>query len=63
VDVASRGMAWGASTVNSWYKNASGRVSQVWPYQLVDYWDLTRAPRLDELDVRPRHLDEVAAQG
>ncbi|MCU1477015.1 MAG: hypothetical protein JWQ64_1708, partial [Subtercola sp.] len=42
VDVASRGMAWGASTVNSWYKNASGRVSQVWPYQLVDYWDLTR---------------------
>jgi 4-hydroxyacetophenone monooxygenase len=49
VDVASRGMAWGASNVNSWYKNANGRVSQVWPYQLVDYWDMTREPRLDEL--------------
>lgn len=51
VDVASRGMAWGASTVNSWYKNASGRVSQVWPYQLLDYWDMTRAPRPEELVV------------
>lgn len=52
VDRASRGLAWGASGVNSWYKNANGRVSQVWPYQLLDYWDITRSPRRDELVVR-----------
>ena len=52
VDVASKGMAWGASNVNSWYKNANGRVSQVWPYQLVDYWDMTRTLRPDEMLTR-----------
>ena len=25
-------MAWGVSTVNSWYKSESGRVAQNWPY-------------------------------
>jgi len=30
--------------VASWYKSASGRVSQNWPFGLVDYWEATRAP-------------------
>ena len=33
VDEANRQMAWGASDVNSWYKNATGRVAQNWPLQ------------------------------
>jgi 4-hydroxyacetophenone monooxygenase len=35
---------WGASTVNSWYKNESGHVTQNWPGNLIEYWQLTREP-------------------
>lgn len=35
-------MAWGASTVNSWYKNANGRVTQCWPGTLVEFWQQCR---------------------
>ena len=38
LDAANRRMAWGAAEVSSWYKNATGRVSQAWPYPLPDYW-------------------------
>jgi len=38
VDAANATMAWGAPQVSSWYKNAKGRVSQNWPFPLVDYW-------------------------
>ncbi len=44
VDAANAGMAWGAPQVTSWYKNEKGRVSQNWPWPLVDYWAATRAP-------------------
>jgi 4-hydroxyacetophenone monooxygenase len=37
-------MAWGVPQVTSWYKNKKGRVTQNWPWPLVDYWDATRAP-------------------
>jgi 4-hydroxyacetophenone monooxygenase len=43
IDAANRNMAWGASTVNAWYKNAKGRVSQNWPFSLLEYWQQTRA--------------------
>jgi 4-hydroxyacetophenone monooxygenase len=42
IDEANHGMAWGASDVNSWYKNELGRVSQNWPYTLREYWQRTR---------------------
>ena len=42
-------MAWGASTVNSWYKNAAGRVAQNWPFSLLEYWQRrTREPDPDD---------------
>lgn len=44
VDAENRRMAWGASQVNSWYKNDTGRVSQNWPFTLLEYWERTRAP-------------------
>lgn len=44
IDEANGRMAWGASSVNSWYKNASGRVAQNWPHSLLDYWQRTLAP-------------------
>ncbi|NNN21387.1 MAG: NAD(P)/FAD-dependent oxidoreductase, partial [Acidimicrobiales bacterium] len=41
IDLANQKMAWGASSVNSWYKNSKGRVSQNWPYTLHEYWRRT----------------------
>lgn len=44
VDEANAQMAWGAPQVSSWYKNANGRVSQNWPFPLVDHWTATLKP-------------------
>jgi 4-hydroxyacetophenone monooxygenase len=51
VDAANQGMAWAAPQVSSWYKNATGRVSQNWPFALVDYWNATLKP--DPADFEP----------
>jgi 4-hydroxyacetophenone monooxygenase len=47
VDAENRRMAWGAAEVSSWYKNARGRVSQVWPFPILDYWNSTLEVDLD----------------
>ena len=52
VDEANRQMAWGASDVNSWYKNATGRVAQNWPFSLLDYWERTQRPDPAEYELR-----------
>jgi 4-hydroxyacetophenone monooxygenase len=44
VDAMNARMAWGAPQVTSWYKNDKGRVSQNWPFPLVDYWRATLKP-------------------
>jgi 4-hydroxyacetophenone monooxygenase len=44
VDEGNRLMAWGSPNVTSWYKNEAGRVTQNWPFALVDYWRATLAP-------------------
>jgi 4-hydroxyacetophenone monooxygenase len=48
VDEANARMAWGASKVSSWYKSASGKVAQNWPFPLLDYWKRTREPKPDD---------------
>ena len=52
IDTGNRSMAWGASSVNSWYKNEYGRVAQNWPYSLLEYWQQTRAPNPDDYIVQ-----------
>ena len=49
IDAENLRMAWGASDVNSWYKNASGRVAQNWPFSLLEFWQQTRDGRLRRL--------------
>lgn len=44
VDDANGRMAWGAATVHTWYRNALGRISQNWPYSLLEYWRRTKTP-------------------
>jgi 4-hydroxyacetophenone monooxygenase len=48
VDEQNSAMAWGASDVNSWYKNHSGRVTQNWPFTLLEYWERTLEPNPDD---------------
>ena len=48
IDAENRLMAWGAAEVSSWYKNARGRVSQVWPFPILDYWSSTLYVDLDD---------------
>jgi 4-hydroxyacetophenone monooxygenase len=52
VDEANKMMAWGAPQVTSWYKNAKGRVSQNWPFPLVDYWSATLKPNPADFELR-----------
>jgi len=50
VDAANDQMAWGAASVHTWYRNALGRISQNWPYSLLEYWRRTKTP--DPADFR-----------
>jgi 4-hydroxyacetophenone monooxygenase len=52
VDEANRRMAWGASSVNTWYKNASGRITQNWPFSLLEFWQWTRHPKPEDFVLR-----------
>ncbi len=44
IDAGNRAMAWGQSSVNTWYKNYSGRITQNWPFSLLEFWQQTREP-------------------
>jgi 4-hydroxyacetophenone monooxygenase len=51
VDAGNLQMAWGVSSVNSWYKNATGRVAQNWPFSLLEYWQQTKTPDPDDYEM------------
>ena len=44
IDAGNREMAWGAPNVTSWYKNSKGRVTQNWPFTLLEFWEQTKSP-------------------
>jgi 4-hydroxyacetophenone monooxygenase len=44
IDAGNLRMAWGASRAPTWYKNDKGRVTQNWPFTLLEFWNQTRAP-------------------
>jgi 4-hydroxyacetophenone monooxygenase len=52
IDEGNLKMAWGVSTVNSWYKAESGRVAQNWPFSLLEYWQQTRVPDPADYELR-----------
>ena len=53
IDAENARMAWGAPTVNSWYKSATGRVSQNWPFTLLEFWCRTREPDPADYELLP----------
>jgi len=52
VDETNARRAWGYSSVNSWYKNKKGRVTQNYPFTISEYWQRTN--RFDKDDYRFR---------
>lgn len=63
IDKANSSMAWGASDVSSWYKNARGRVSQNWPLPLLDYWTMTRSIDPAAYDFEDLNVSAMAGTG
>jgi 4-hydroxyacetophenone monooxygenase len=51
VDAENLKMAWGVSSVSTWYKNATGRTAQNWPFSLLEYWQLTRDVDLSQYEL------------
>jgi 4-hydroxyacetophenone monooxygenase len=51
IDEANANMVWGAANVNSWYRSPAGRITQNWPFTLLEYWQRTR--ELDLADYQP----------
>jgi 4-hydroxyacetophenone monooxygenase len=43
IDEGNTAMAWGATVVNSWYRSPAGRITQNWPFTLLEFWQRTRA--------------------
>ena len=44
IDEGNLNRPWGAPHVNSWYKSVKGRVSQNWPFTLLEFWNQTKYP-------------------
>ena len=44
VDEGNLQRPWGAPHVKSWYKNSKGRVTQNWPFTLLEFWNQTLIP-------------------
>ncbi len=44
-------MVWGVADVPTWYRNAHGRVTQNWPFDLHTYWARTREPDLADYEL------------
>ena len=43
-------MIWMHEGVNTYYRNSKGRVYSVMPWRLVDYWNMTRTPNLQDYE-------------
>ncbi|HEX7037332.1 MAG TPA: NAD(P)/FAD-dependent oxidoreductase [Pseudomonadales bacterium] len=50
IDEGNLNMAWGAANVPTWYKNEKGRVTQNWPFSLVEFWKQTQVPNPDDYE-------------
>ena len=61
IDAGNLRMAWGAANVPTWYKNDKGRVTQNWPFDLLEFWTQTRAANPDDY-VPAMNLTERAAR-
>ncbi len=61
IDAGNKLMAWGSPNVTSWYKNEKGRVTQNWPFALVDYWRATLKPEPAEFVLKEAMVETERA--
>jgi len=47
VDAGNKRRTWGVSKVHTWYRNSHGRASQVWPYSLREFYDVSHSLNLE----------------
>lgn len=52
VDAEHEQLIWTHGGMSNWYRNARGRVVAVMPWRLVDYWHMTKEPKLEEYILR-----------
>ncbi|MEM7423853.1 MAG: NAD(P)/FAD-dependent oxidoreductase [Pseudomonadota bacterium] len=48
LDAEHRELVWNHPGMQPWYRNDAGRVAAAIPWRLVDYWQMTREPDLEE---------------
>ena len=48
IDAQTRRMAYGVDGVSNWYKSATGRVTQNWPFSTVDFWRQMQSVKEDD---------------
>ena len=53
VDDAHSKMVWTHPAMDTWYRNARGRVVTNSPWRLIDYWQMTREVNLTDYDLEP----------
>jgi 4-hydroxyacetophenone monooxygenase len=53
IDAANKKMVYGATTVNSWYKNANGRVTALWPLNCIEFFNATRHVNVEDYRIFP----------
>jgi 4-hydroxyacetophenone monooxygenase len=51
IDDGNKAMAWGAAHVNTWYRNDKGRISQNWPFTMLEFWKQTRNCNLEDYEL------------
>jgi len=51
IDAGNQTMVWGVTKANSWYRNAKGRISQNWPFSLLEFWEQTRSPDAEDYEL------------
>ncbi len=54
-------MIWSHPGMQTYYRNAAGRVVTNWPWRVVDYWSRTRSADLDDYLLEPRRDVAVPA--
>lgn len=51
IDGKLRQLSWSHPSVRTWYKNSAGRIVTNQPWTLLEYWQLTRDPKLSEYNL------------
>ncbi|WP_231916064.1 flavin-containing monooxygenase [Microbacterium karelineae] len=61
IEEGNRQMAWGSGSERSWYRNARGTNTVVWPYSLLTYYEITRHVSPEDTVLVERPIRAVSA--